>query len=306
MRIVYMGTPDFAVPCLERLAAEGHQIVLVVCQPDKPVGRKQILTPCDVKVKASELGLEVYQPASLRTDEAYSYISSKKPDLTVVAAYGKILPKNVLDIPTLGCVNVHGSLLPRYRGASPIQSAVLAGEKVTGVTTMLMDEGLDTGDILLSESVEICPEETSGELFDRLASLAPELLIKTINGLADGSIKPVKQNDAEATFTGLIRKEDARVDWSASAQTIHDLIRGMSPWPAAFTMNGDKRVKLWSSRLTDETAGGENGDVTVRGDAAFVRCGDGRLLRLLELQEEGAKKMDISAFLKGHGLKRFT
>ena len=295
-----MGTPDFAVPSLKALSAAGHDVALAVCQPDKPVGRKQILTPCAVKEAANELGIPVYQPKSLRNEEAVDRLGGIGADVFVVAAYGKILPPEVLAIPRLGCVNVHGSLLPAYRGASPIQSAVLAGEKKTGITTMLMNEGLDTGDILLNIETDIGPEETSGELFDRLAELAPPLLLETLTGLEKGGITPFPQDDAKASYTKLISKADAEIDWDRSARELHDHIRGMAPWPIAFTFTGEKRLQVLSSALTDKKTSSIPGTVIPGAGRFFVACGEGSVLELLCVKPEGSKQMSAEDYLKGH------
>ncbi|MBQ6119943.1 MAG: methionyl-tRNA formyltransferase, partial [Clostridia bacterium] len=252
-KIVFMGTPDFAVPALEALIrSPEYEVALVICQPDKPQGRKQILTAPPVKALAVSHGLRVYQPNSLKNEEAYETIRACAPDFIVVSAYGKILPKNVLDLPRYGCVNLHGSLLPQYRGAAPVQWSVINGDPVSGVTTMLMDVGLDTGDMLLRETVAIGPEETAGELFDRLAALCPALLLKTLRGLEEGTIVPEKQNEAEATYVGMLDKAMAEIDWNKPARTVHDLIRGLNPWPVAKTKFDGKIFKIYSSRVREQ------------------------------------------------------
>lgn len=303
MKIIYMGTPDFAVPCLERLYKENFDIVCVVTQPDKPKGRKQELTPPDVKVKALEYGLNVYQPATLKTDESYGYLKQFDADYIIVAAYGKILPKRILDLPKYACINVHGSLLPKYRGASPIQRSVLVGDKVTGVTTMLMGEGLDTGDMLMKAEYPIDINATSGEVFDALAALAPDLLMETIEKFTKGEIIPEKQNDGEATYAPMLSKEEAVIDWSKSAMEIHNLIRGMSPWPVAYTVYKGKKLKIFSSRLTDEKTELPSG--TLKNDKSFIKvsCGDGMFLELLSVQLEGAKRLEAKQFLAGHPIQ---
>lgn len=306
MKIIYMGTPDFAVPCLERLVRDGFDVCCVVTQPDKPQGRKQVLTPSDVKVKALELGLEVYQPATLRTDDAYEYLKKFEPDYIIVAAYGKILPENILDLPKYACINVHGSLLPKYRGAAPIQRSVLAGDKVTGVTTMLMAQGLDTGDMLLKAEYEIGENETSGEVFDALAAMSPELLIETIDKFTKGEIIPEKQNESEATHAAMLSKEEAVIDWSKSAAEIHNLIRGMAPWPIAYTFIGDKKMKIFSSFLTDEKTALSAGMIKEDKNNILVACGDGMILGVTSVQPEGSKRMDAKQFLVGHKIQSFN
>ena len=306
MKIIYMGTPDFAVPCLERLVKDGFDVCCVVTQPDKPQGRKQVLTPPDVKVKALEYGLEVYQPATLRTDEAYEYLKKLEPDYIIVAAYGKILPKNILDLPKYACINVHGSLLPEYRGAAPIQRSVLAGDKVTGVTTMLMGEGLDTGDMLLKKEYEIGINETSGEVFDALAEMSPDLLIETIEKFTKGEIIPEKQDEALATHAAMLSKDEAVIDWSAAAEKVHNLVRGMAPWPVAYTYVGDKKMKIFSSLLTDEKTSLSPGMIKEDKNNILVACGDGMLLAVTSVQIEGSKRMDAKQFLVGHKLQSFN
>ena len=260
MKIVYMGTPDFAVPALKKLAACGsHSVIAVFTQPDKPRGRKMILTPPDVKVCAEELGIPVYQPASMRSEEAYDSLKELNPDVIVVAAYGQILPKRVLDLPKFGCVNIHGSLLPKYRGAAPIQQSVLDGEKITGVTTMLMDVGLDTGDILQTAKTEIGENETAGELFDRLAILGGELIIKTLDALQNGTVTAQKQDEALSTHTSKIDKSLCPIDFTKPANEVHNKVRGLNPWPVATTTISGKRVKVYSTRLSEMT--GEAGTI---------------------------------------------
>ena len=301
MKCIYMGTPDFAVPCLERLIEIGANIPCVVTQPDKPVGRKQTLTPPPVKSLALSHGLQVYQPDTLKTDEAYEYLKAFEPDFIVVAAYGKILPKRILEIPKIACVNIHGSLLPRYRGAAPIQRAVIDGEKQTGLTTMLMSEGLDCGDILLTETVNIGENETAGELFDRLAALGPDLLIKTLDGLMKNEITPIKQDDAAATYAAMLSKQEALIDWNRSREEIFNLIRGMNPWPIAFTEVGGRKIKIFSSEKTNDISSEPVGTVFAKDGKIFAVCADG-VLRITSLQAEGSKRMSDREYLNGHSL----
>ena len=299
MKIVYMGTPDFAVPALKKLAgSEEHSVIAVFTQPDKPRGRKMILTPPDVKVCAQQLGIPVYQPASMRTEEAYGSLKELNPDVIVVAAYGQILPKAVLDLPKYGCVNIHGSLLPKYRGAAPIQQSVLDGEKITGVTTMLMDVGLDTGDILQTAQTEIGENETSGELFDRLALLGGELIIKTLAALENGTVTPQKQDDSLATHTSKIDKALCPVDFNKSSNEVHNKVRGLNPWPVASAIIAGKRVKVYSTRLCDRS--GEPGTILSL-KPLIIACGSGSV-ELRELQPEGKKRMTAEAFVAGHKL----
>lgn len=294
-----MGTPDFAVPALEKLANDkSHTVVGVFTQPDKPRGRKMILTPPDVKVCAEKLGIPVFQPASMRSEETYDSLKELNPDVIVVAAYGQILPKTVLDLPKFGCVNIHGSLLPKYRGAAPIQQSVLDGEKVTGVTTMLMDVGLDTGDILQTAETEIGENETAGELFDRLAVLGGELIIKTLGALEKGEITPQKQDESLATKTAKIDKSLCPIDFNKSASEVHNKVRGLNPWPVATAEILGKRVKVYSTRLSELS--GEPGTV-LSVKPLIVACSEGSV-EILELQPEGKKRMTAEAFLAGHKL----
>ncbi len=299
MRIVYMGTPDFAVPALEKLAqSPDYTVAAVFTQPDKPKGRKMVMTPPDVKVCAEKLGIPVFQPSSMRSEEAYNSLKELNPDVIVVAAYGQILPKAVLDLPKFGCVNIHGSLLPKYRGAAPIQQSVLDGEKVTGVTTMLMDVGLDTGDILLKAETEIGENETAGELFDRLAVLGGELIIETLDKLKKGEITPQKQDDSLATHTSKITKDLCPIDFNKTAFEVHNKVRGLNPWPVAVTEIAGKTVKVYSSRVSDMS--GAAG--TILSLKPFVvACGD-KSVELIEIQPQGKKRMTAQAFLAGHKL----
>ena len=298
MNIVFMGTPDFAVPTLEKLAQSSHNILAVITQPDKPVGRKQVLTPPDVKVCAEKYNIPVLQPESLRNDNSFNEIKSLAPDVIVVVAYGKILPKNILDIPRYGCVNVHGSLLPKYRGASPIQSAVLNGDKISGVTTMFMGEGLDTGDILLKKETEIGENETSAELFDRLSYMGADLLLKTLEGLENGSITPEKQNENDATYTVKITKDMCPIDWGKPALVIHNQVRGLQTWPVAVSKLGGKDIKIHSTVLCEKS--GAPGEI-ISVNPLTVACGEGSLI-IKELQLSGKKRMDSKSFLLGHPL----
>lgn len=300
MKIIYMGTPDFAVPCLERLIKDGYDVCLAVTQPDKARGRKMILTPSPVKVTAEKNGVEVFQPVTLKSDEAYDKLKSYNPDFIVVAAYGKILPKRILDIPKYACINVHGSLLPMYRGAAPIQRAVIDGMKTSGVTTMLMDEGLDTGDMLLKYETEIGENETAGELFDRLAEASPDLLVKTLEDFALSKITPEKQDESKATYASMLSKDEALIDWNEPSDIIHNKIRGMSPWPVAFTHYDGKKLKIYQSEKTDKSTSTLPGTVSADKNSIYVSCSDGKLLKILSLQAEGAKRLDAKQFSAGH------
>lgn len=298
MKIVFMGTPEFAVPPLQALINAGHEVAAVFTRRDKPVGRKQILTAPPVKTLAVENGIPVFQPDTLRSAETEEILRRIAPDVIVVAAYGKILPKNILELPRFGCVNVHASLLPKYRGAAPIQQAILDGESVTGVTTMQMAEGLDTGDILLSEKTKIDPEETAGELTVRLSEIGAHLIVKTLTALEAGTVTPVPQNDAESSYAPMLTKGRSPIDWKRTAAQIHNQVRGLSPWPSACTVYQGKKLKIHRTRLAG-TAAGIPGQI-LAGKEFKVVCGDGTALELLEVQPEGRKKMKGSDFLRGH------
>lgn len=299
--VVYMGTPDFAVPALEcLLKSDEYDVKLIISQPDKPQGRHQELTPPPVKRIALQYEVEVYQPNSLKTQEAYDKIASYSPDFIVVAAYGKILPQNILDIPVYGCVNLHGSLLPKYRGAAPIQWCVINGEKETGLTSMLMDSGLDTGDILLVSKTEIGENETAGEVFDRLANMGPALLLKTLEGLSEGTVHPVKQDDENATYVSVLSKDMAEIDWKEDAFTVHNKVRGMCPWPIAKSRLNGKLFKIYSSLVSDRKFAGTPGTLISEGNRIFVVCGNSTFLEIVELQLEGSKRMTAADFLRGH------
>lgn len=300
MRILFMGTPDFAVPCLEKLIKDGHNIVGVLTQPDKPQGRKMKLTPPPVKELALQNNLEVYQPESLKNDAIKQLLEDKQPELIVVVAYGKILPKYVLDFPKYGCINVHGSLLPRWRGAAPIQWSIIAGDKTAGVTTMKMAEGLDTGDMLLKYETEIAQTETAGELFDRLALNGAELLHDTIEQI--DSIVPEVQDESKANYAHMLDKQMAQIDWSKSNKEIDCLIRGLNPWPVALTTLNGERLKIYSASL--QNASGKAGKV-LKADSKnglLVACGEGAML-LNEIQAVGGKRMNAKDYLRGHKIE---
>lgn len=305
MRLVFMGTPDFAAVVLEKIIAEDFDVVGVFTRADKPRGRKQELCAPPVKELALRHGLPVFQPESLKGTAA-DIIREMDPDAIVVAAYGRILPKEVLDIPRYGCVNVHGSVLPRHRGASPIQSAILCGDKTTGITTMLMNEGLDTGDILEIAQTDIGENETAGELFDRLAEMGADLVCHTLRGLEKGIIIPKKQNESEATYASLISKEAAKIDFGRSAEEICNLVRGMNPWPVAHTTYGGKMFKIYSARKAQGEESGLPAGQVVNGEKKItVSVGDG-VLELCEVQLEGSRRMSAAQFLAGHPMPRGT
>ena len=300
MRVVFMGTHDFAVPSLQILLDHGYEVCAVYTQPDKPKGRGHKLQPPPVKELALQHQIPVFQPATLRKEEVQAEIRSWNPDVIVVVAYGKLLPKAVLDAPKLGCVNVHGSLLPQYRGAAPIQWTVLNGDKVAGVTTMFMAEGMDTGDMLLKAETPVGEEETSGQLFDRLKDLGADLLLETLQGLEAGTLTSVPQDEAQATRAPMLSKELSQVDWTKSAQQVHDLIRGLNPWPSAVSYLDGRKLKLHASRVREGS--GEAGKAFAQDGALWVYCGQGAL-ELTEIQTENGKRMDGKSYLLGHPLQ---
>lgn len=303
MKIAFLGTPDFALPSLKMLYERGDDIV-VFTQPDKPVSRKAIMTAPPVKKLALEYGLDVFQFDKIRSEEGLAALKDANPELMVTAAFGQILSKENLSVPRYGCINVHGSLLPKYRGAAPIQWAVINGEEKTGVTTMLTDIGLDTGDILLERETEIGKDETAGELFDRLAEMGAELLKETIEKLERNELEPKKQNDAEATKCSMIKKEHGHIDFSKSEKAIHDLVRGMNPWPCAYAMLEGEAVKIWRTRrIPTKKTSSKAGSILCadKQNGLIVKCGDGDI-EILELQFPGSKRMSAQAAMLGHEL----
>ena len=300
MRIIFMGTPDFSVGTLEALLNAGHEIVLAVTQPDKPKGRGKSMQAPPVKEAALAHGILVYQPKRVREPECVEYLKSFHPDLIVVVAFGQILPKEILDMPKYCCVNVHASLLPRYRGAAPIQWAVINGETVSGVTTMRMDEGLDTGDMILKTEVVLNEDETGGSLFERLSHAGAQLCVKTVKEIEQGTAKYTPQDHEAATHTSMIKKQLGLINWNQPAKKIECLIRGLNPWPSAYTMLDGKTLKIWRAQVKEENSGKPAGMVTaVEKDMIAVQTGDGQLM-LLEVQLEGKKRMHTDAFLRGY------
>ena len=295
MRIVFMGTPDFAVPCLQRLLEDGHEVPAVFTQPDKPVGRHAVLTPPPVKQLALSRGIPVYQPTKMRDGTVAALLRELAPDCLVVVAYGRILPQEILDVPPRGCVNIHGSLLPRYRGAAPIQWSVIRGETVTGVTSMFMDAGMDTGDIIDTLTTPIGENETAGELFERLAPLGARLLSTTLAAIADGTVTRRPQNDAEATMAPMLEKAMGRLDLTRPARELHNQVRGMNPWPGAFCTAGGKTLKIHETRVT---AGSGAPGTLLCADPVTVACGEGAL-QLVTVQPEGKPRMAAEAWLRG-------
>ena len=305
MNIVFMGTPDFAVPSLQALIDAGHNVRAVFTQPDKPKGRGMRLTPPPVKELAQKYGIEVFQPQSLKreTETCMPIIRSLSPDVIVVVAYGKLLPPEILEIPPLGCVNVHGSLLPKYRGAAPIQHTVLNGDEFGGVTTMLMAEGMDTGDILLKKEVKLLENETSSELFDRLAPIGADLLLETLDGLAAGKIVPQKQDESAATLAPMLSKQMSPTDFNRPAKAVHRQILGLSDWPCATALLSGKKIKIYRAELVREFgSSGVPGEVMNPADLT-VACAEGSV-RLTELQPEGSKRMSARDYLRGHPVKK--
>jgi len=300
MRIVFMGTPDFAVPSLQALIDAGHDVCAVYTQPDKPQGRKQILTAPPVKTLALEHDIPVFQPNTLKNEDEQARLRELAPEVIIVVAYGKLLPKAVLDIPPHGCINVHGSLLPRWRGAAPIQWAVIAGDEMAGVTTMQMAEGLDTGDMLLTYETKVGEKETAGELFDRLAQSGAELLTQTLVKLDE--ITPRPQDDAQSCYAHMLDKQMAVIDWSKSAHEIDCLIRGLNPWPIALTTLSGERLKVFAA---EKAAGNGEPGTVLEADpkkGLTVACGEGAL-RLTEIQLVGGKRMKATDFLRGHAIE---
>jgi methionyl-tRNA formyltransferase len=308
VRIVFMGSGRFALPPLHALAEAGHELLAVVTQPDREQGRGRKLSPPPVKRAALERGLRVLQPERIRDPDTLRELSALAAELHVVVAYGKILPRDVLAIPARGTLNVHASLLPRYRGAAPIAWAIVNGERETGVTTMLLDEGMDTGPTLLSRSTPIGSEETAGQLEERLARLGAALLLETLDGLARGALAPTPQDPARASYAPLLKKEDGRIDWSAQAGSIERRIRGFQPWPGVVANVDGRKVKLLKARV--ETAPGDAGTVVaVDADGIVVACGSRSALRLLEVQPESRRAMSATAFAAGariHTGQRFS
>ena len=303
MRIVFMGTPDFAAAILQRLVDTGRNIVGVFSQPDKPVGRKQVVMPTATKVVAEKYGIPVFQPTKLRDGTALEIMKELAPDLTVVAAYGKILPKELLDVPPLGNVNVHGSLLPKYRGAAPIQWSVINGDKITGVTTMYMAEGMDTGDMILKLETSIGEDETAGELFERLAKLGADSIEKTLELFDKGEVPREVQDESEATYAPMLKKEMGEIDFSKPKEEIRNLVRGMSPWPTAYTFLDGKSIKIHKAAAVSGFSG-KPGELLDE-KRFIVACGDGAV-EFLSVQPEGKNQMSGADFIRGRRTQKGT
>lgn len=300
MKIVFMGTPDFAVGTLEAIIEAGHEVLLVVTQPDKPKGRSGALQFTPVKECALAHGIEVFQPTKIRLEENVEFLRKYDADIFVVAAFGQILPKSILEMPKHGCINVHASILPKYRGAAPIQWAVINGDPVTGVTIQQMDIGVDTGDIIVIKELAIAEDETGGGLFDKLAVVGAEACVEALEQIANGTATRTPQNHDEATHVSMISKEFGIIDWNKSAVEIERLIRGLNPWPSAYTKLGDKTFKIWKASVIEENSNEKPGCVSkITKDGLEVQTGEG-VLSLLEVQLEGKKRMDAGSFLRGY------
>lgn len=301
MKIVFMGTPEFAVPSLEMLIQEGYEVLAVVTQPDKPKGRGNKMSAPPVKEFAIEHGITVLQPEKIKTPEFIEQIRELGPDLLITAAYGKIISKELLDVPPMGCINVHGSLLPAYRGAAPIHWSIINGEKITGITTMFTDVGVDTGDMLLKKEIEIGPDMTVGELHDKMAVLGAEVLKDTLVELQNGTLVRKPQEDALSSYAPIISKEVGHIDWSKTAQEIHNLVRGTNPWPGAYTFLNDSKMRIWKTSIfACDHQGHDIGEIIrVNDDGILVRCSDGYIM-VRELQFDSSKRMKVSDYLRGH------
>ena len=299
LNIVFMGTPDFAVPSLQALVEAGYAIGCVVTQPDRPKGRKRILTPPPVKVAAQQLGLPVWQPEKIRRSGEVKKLQSLKPDLIVTAAFGQILPKAILETPSKGCINVHASLLPKYRGGAPIHRAIMDGERETGVTIMYMVEALDAGDILTQCTVPIQEDDTVGTLHDRLSEAGADLLRNSLPSILSGKVTPKPQDERRVTYAPNIKREDEHIDWSRSAEAIHNQVRGLNPWPVAYTSWQGKPFKIWRTEVVHSQATEPPGTVIHVGKEDIVVATGKEALRLLEVQPAGEKRMDTAQFLRG-------
>ncbi len=296
MKLVFMGTPEFAVPTLRLLHASGYEIAGVFTQPDKPVGRSQQLTAPPVKRAALDLGLAIHQPAKIRPSEVFELLKSLQPDAIVIVGYGKIIPQHIIDLPRHGCINLHASLLPKYRGAAPVNWAIVRGETVTGVTTMKIDAGLDTGDMLLRREILIEPDDDAVTLGRKLAEIGAPLMVETLRGLEAGTITPVPQDHSQATLAPILKKEDGLIDWSQPARDIANRVRGLVPWPGAYTRFRGGTLQVWKCRR--QNAECRMGELLVQGRSLFAGCGDGAV-ELLEVQLEGKRRMSAADFVNG-------
>lgn len=298
--VIFMGTPDFAVPCLAKLA-ENYPVTAVITQPDRPKGRGQHLAKSPVKIFAEEQNIPIYQPQKVKTPEFVAKLRELNPDLIVVVAFGQILSKEILDIPKFGCINVHASLLPRWRGAAPIHWSIISGDKQTGVTTMFMDVGLDTGDMLLKATTEITPEMTTEQLHDKLMVQGADLLVETLREIENGTISREKQDDNLSCYAKMLNNDNCRIDWTKSAQDIHNLVRGLNSWPIAYTTLEGKKFKIWQTKVvTDKSYSGNAGQiVALTKQGIIVKAGEGAI-ELLEIQPPNKKKMPAISYINGH------
>ena len=304
MKIIFMGTPEFSVPCLEALIKSENEVVGVFTQPDKPKGRGYEMTPPPVKVCALQNNIPVFQPNSMRDGQALEIINSLNADLIIVVAFGKILPKEILESVKYGCINIHASLLPKLRGAAPIQWSIINGESETGVTSMQMDVGLDTGDMLIKKSIQITENMNAGELHDALSLMGAEVLIETINNI--DNLNPEKQNDELSNYAPMLSKELCPIDFSKSAQEVHNKIRGLYPWPVATTKINGKNYKIHKSQILSERFKGDIGEIVDNNNRIVVMCGNGVCIELLVIQAEGKRKTDTASFLRGHKIEKGT
>lgn len=296
-----MGTPDFAVPCLDILVSNGFDVCGAVTQPDKPKGRGHKLAPPPVKEYASDKNIPVFQPQTLKDGELAEVLNELKPQLIAVVAYGKILPEYILDLPVYGCVNVHGSLLPKYRGAAPIQWAIINGDKTTGVTTQYMKKGVDTGDIIFTDETEILPDETYGELYTRLSKSGAELLLKTVKAIESGNAPRIEQDESAATHAPMLNKETGHIDWSKSADEVLNLIRGTNPWPMSYAMYGDEIMKVFGAKKGGVFEG-QPGEIRIANKKLEISCGGGESIVVDEIQFKGGKRMAVASYLNGHSI----
>ncbi|PLR87519.1 methionyl-tRNA formyltransferase [Bacillus sp. V33-4] len=302
-KIVFMGTPDFSVPVLRQIIADGYEVIAVVTQPDRPVGRKRVMTPPPVKVEAVKQGIPVYQPEKIRQPEELEKILALKPDLIVTAAFGQILPKRLLEAPRYGCINVHASLLPELRGGAPIHYAIIQGKQKTGITIMYMVEKLDAGDILTQAEVPITEDDTVGTLHDKLSAAGAKLLSETLPKLLDGTLQSIAQNEEEATFAYNIKREQERIDWSKTGEQIYDHIRGLNPWPVAYTTMNGAVLKVWKAEKINSSADAAPGTIiAIDADGFIVATGNQTAIKISELQPAGKKRMTAEQFMRGSGL----
>lgn len=308
MKVVFMGTPDFAVGTLEAIVGAGHEVAAVVTQPDKPKGRGGVMAMSPVKECALRHGLTVLQPLKARSPEFVDEIKAINPDVIVVVAFGQIIPSEIIHMPKYGCINVHASLLPKYRGASPIQWTVLDGCEYSGVTTMLMDEGIDTGDILETATVKLDEKETGGSLFDRLSLVGAKLLVETLDKAEAGQLHPVKQDDSQSSYVRMIDKSFGLMDFTQPVEVLERKVRALNPWPSAFTHMDEKLLKIWDATVIKDSSvkAGDYGKVKTDGKTCFMVACDGGYLSVNELQLEGKKRMKVEDFLRGYSIKEGT